>query len=87
MKGFHKFVDREKLNSDSIKPVGEPRLVKLYTRKSNEIMPGGGVRGVIPYVSCFDPAQSDTVQKGVFLVIDLTEMALEVFTGVQHLAD
>ncbi len=87
MEGFHKFVDREKLNLEDIEPIGERRLVKLYTRKSKEILPGGGVRGVIPYVSWFDPSEINTVQKGVFLVVDLTEMALEVGTALRHLPD
>ena len=87
MEGFHKFVEREKLNLEEIEPVGERRLVQLYTRKSKESQPGGGVRGVVPYVSWFDPSQINTVQKGVFLVVDLTEMALEVMTALLHLAD
>ncbi|MDO8585789.1 MAG: hypothetical protein Q7T82_02005 [Armatimonadota bacterium] len=87
MEGFQKFVDREKLNLDEIPPIGERRLVKLYTRKSKERVPGGGVRGVVPYVSWFDPSQMNTVHKGVFLVVDLTEMALEVKTALLHFSD
>jgi hypothetical protein len=87
MEGFHKFVDTEKLNLEEIGPIGERRLVKLYTRKSKESLPGGGVRGVIPYVLWFDPSDITRVQKGVFLVVDLTEMALEVMQALQHLSD
>jgi len=87
MEGFHKFVEREKLNLEQIAPFEKRRLVQLYTRKSDESLPGGGVRGVVPYVSWFDPSQINRVQKGVFLVVDLTEMAVEVETGLMKFSD
>jgi hypothetical protein len=47
-------------------------LIQIYTRRSREILPGGGVRGVITYVKDFDPSPSHQMGKGVFLVVDLT---------------
>lgn len=87
MMGFHRFLRNERIDLRLIEPIGKRFLVQLYTRKSKEITPGGGVRGVIPYVSRFDPSRINMVQKGVFLVVDLTEMALEVRTAISHLAD
>jgi hypothetical protein len=87
MEGFHKFVDREKLNLEEIEPTGERQLVKLYTRKSKESLRGGGVRGVIPYVLWFDPSEINTVHKGVFLVVDLTEMVVEVEMRLMKFSD
>lgn len=85
MKGFHKFIDKERIDLRLVEPLGKRFLVQLYTRRSMEIMSGGGVRGVIPYVSRFNPFRINVVQKGVFLVVDLTEMALEVRHGIARL--
>lgn len=87
MKGFHEFLRHERIDLKLIKPIGERSLVRFHTQKSKEIMPGGGIRGVIPYVFWFDPTRINTIQKGVFLVVDLTEMALEVRNGIVHLND
>src|SRR5260370_27109608 len=60
-------IDLMKLEPD---PNAEKILIQLYTRRSKEIMPGGGLRGVIAYVTTFDP-ESRFIGKNVYLIVDL----------------
>jgi len=75
-------IDLSKISSD---PEGPRVLVRIHTQRSKEIMPGGGVRGVITYVSLFDPS-SQLIQKGVFLVVDLTMIAVHAISAVGRLS-
>lgn len=58
-------------------------LIKLYTRKSEEIMPGGGLRGVVAYVGGFDPT-STSMGKNVYLIVDLTGVVVEAWTNISR---
>src|SRR6266436_4218842 len=51
------FLAREKVSPAklAIDPEGAHQLVKIYTRKSQELMPGGGVRGVVSYLDWYEP--------------------------------
>jgi transposase len=60
------------------------RLVKIYTRRSKELMPGGGVRGVVSYIDWYDPT-SAMIGKAVYVVVDLRLVILEALTAVAHL--
>jgi hypothetical protein len=71
-----------KLLSDPSRP---HRLLKIYTRKSRELMPGGGVRGVVTYIDWYEP-RSPKVAKSVYLVVDLTLVALETQSAIAHLS-
>jgi len=47
-------------------------------------MAGGGVRGVITYVSRFDP-NSKSISKTVFLMVDLSGIVLAAHDGIARL--
>jgi len=83
---------RSCLKRDGIRPAsieenpGGPRLrVQVYSRRSQEVMLGGGVRGVISYVKRYDPASTD-IGRSVYVVVDLTLVALETRTAIGHLS-
>ena len=59
-------------------------LIQLYTRKSKEIMPGGGLRGVIAYVDRFDPT-SKFIGKNVYLIVDLIGVVIEAWHNIWDL--
>src|SRR6266481_4035640 len=61
--------ERVSLAKLAIDPEGAHQLVKIYTRKSQELMPGGGVRGVVGYVDWYQPA-SNKIAKAVYVVVD-----------------
>jgi len=85
MEQFRQFLRRAKVNLSKIEPdYSEPhQLVKVYTRDSPEIVAGGGVRGVIAYVDWFDP-NAKTISKSVYLIVDLTLIAVEVQGAVDR---
>src|ERR1700687_3596077 len=68
-------------------PAGPKKLIQLYTRRSKEIMPGGGLRGVMAYVSTFDPnsnlngkPNSNFIGKNVYLIVDLIGVFTEAWS-------
>ncbi len=65
-------------------PNAEKILIQLYTRRSKEIMPGGGLRGVIAYVSTFDP-KSKFIGKNVYLIVDLIGVFIEAWHNIWNL--
>ncbi len=86
MEQFRNFVRREKIdlaeiNADYSK---SHQLVKVYTRPSPEIVAGGGVRGVVAYVDWFD-RDLKSISKAIYLIVDLTLIALEVLSEVGRL--
>lgn len=85
MKAFHQFLGTEKLRLGNIPSnPGGPRLrIQFYTRVSKEIVAGGGIRGVIPYVGRWEP-DSHAVGKSVYLIADLTVMVHEVYHAITH---
>ena len=86
MAAFRQHLQEEKV--DLMKLVPDPSapkiLIQLYTRKSKEIMPGGGLRGVVAYVSRFDP-RSEFIGKNVYLIVDLIGVAIEAWAKVRSL--
>jgi hypothetical protein len=68
-------IDLMKLEPD---PNAEKILIQIYTRRSKEVMPGGGLRGVIAYVGTFDP-KSKFIGKNVYLIIDLIGVIIEAW--------
>jgi hypothetical protein len=85
MQAFHRFLAQQKLHLGNIpaNPAGPRLRVQFYTMKSEELMPGGGIRGVVPYVKRFEP-DSVMTEKSVFLIVDLTQMVHEVFYAITH---
>jgi hypothetical protein len=86
MAAFHQHLWEQKI--DLMKLVPDPAapkiLIRLYTRISKEIMPGGGLRGVVAYVSGFD-SRSEFIGKNVYLIVDLIGVAIEAFSKIQSL--
>jgi hypothetical protein len=80
------FFGREKVSPArlAVNPEGAHQLVKIYTRKSKELMPGGGVRGVVGYIDWYEPA-SKKITKAVYVVVDLTLIMLEALSAISHL--
>ncbi len=72
-------IDLMKLPPD---PSAEKILIQLYTRKSKEIMPGGGLRGVVAYVGRFDP-RSEFIGKNVYLIVDLIGVVIEAWSKIR----
>ena len=83
MEKFRQFLRHKRIALSKIDPdySKEHMLVKVYTRNSPEIVAGGGVRGVIAYIDRFDP-DGRTTGKSVYLIVDLTLIALEVQSGI-----
>jgi hypothetical protein len=83
LRGFLKLesIDLFKLDPN---PAAGKILVQLYTRLSKEVMAGGGVRGVITYVTRFDP-NSKSISKTVFLMVDLSGIVLAAHDGIARL--
>jgi hypothetical protein len=86
MEELRKFLKSEKIDLVRLdpNPAAGKLLVQLYTRHSKEVLAGGGVRGVITYVSRFDP-NSKWIGKTVFLIVDLTGVVLAAKTGIARL--
>lgn len=86
MQELRRFWRSEKIDLKKVylRPGGEKLLIKLYTRHSKEIAPGGGVRGVVTVVSEFDPTSKE-IGKSVFLVVDLNVVVLEAWSRIQSL--
>jgi hypothetical protein len=59
-------------------------LIQLYTRRSKAIEPGLGQRGVIAYVSTFDP-KSKFIGKNVYLIVDLIGVFIEAWSNTWRL--
>ena len=57
--------------------------VRIHTQKSKELMPGGGVRGVVAYVKRYDP-ESKWMEKTVFVVVDLNRTVLHVWAAINR---
>lgn len=86
MDTLRKFLKSKKINLMKIDPhPGAPKiLIKLYTRSSNEVVAGGGVRGVTIFVGEFQP-ESEAIGKTVFLVVNLNGVVLEALTRIAQL--
>jgi hypothetical protein len=86
MHSLREFFDSEGIELHKVSPnsAGPRVLVRIHTQTSKELMPGGGIRGVVTYVSFFDPL-SKWVSKAVFVVIDLTLVAVIVNTRIGDL--
>ena len=86
MDGLHRFLAHERMNPAEIppNPAGPRELVQIYTRKSAEVMAGGGVRGVVSYVRRYSPRPNE-IGPAVFLIVDLTLVALEAQRGIGDL--
>ena len=84
MAAFHQHLAEQRI--DLMKLVPDPSapkiLIQLYTRKSKEIMPGGGLRGVIAYVGRFDP-RSEFIGKNVYLIVDLIGVVIEAWSKIR----
>ncbi len=86
MEALRKFLRSEKIDLVGLDPSPTARkvLVQLYTHHSKEVMAGGGVRGVLTYVTRFD-ANSTWIGKTVFLIVDLRGVVLAARTGIERL--
>jgi hypothetical protein len=86
MHSLHRFLIQEGINLADIlpNPAGQRELVQIYTRKSAEVMAGGGVRGVVSYVRRHSPRPNE-IGRAVFLVVDLTLIALEAQSAIGDL--
>jgi hypothetical protein len=87
MDGLHRFLTQENINPAEISPnpAGERELVQIYTRKSAEVRAGGGVRGVVSYVRRYAPPRANEIGRAVFVVVDLTLVALEAYSAIGDL--
>jgi hypothetical protein len=87
MKSLRDFLANERIrfHEISFNPAGTRLLVQISTQISKELMPGGGVRGVVTYVKRYDPS-SEWIGKPVFVVVDLTIVALVVRQGIGELS-
>jgi hypothetical protein len=85
MEQFRRFIQRERIDLARVDPdyMRDHLLVKVYTRKSQEVVPGRGVRGVVAYVDRFDP-NAKMIGKSVYLIVDLTLIAVEVNDGINR---
>ena len=86
MAALRDFLASEKVDLKTVEPnpAAAKLLIQLYTRDSQEVMAGGGVRGVITYVKRFDP-KSRAIGKTVFLIVDLGGVMLEALTRSRSL--
>jgi hypothetical protein len=86
MTAFREHLEKQKIDLMKLDP--NPRapkiLIMLYTRMSKEIMPGGGLRGVVAFVDRFDPT-STLIGKSVYLVVDLIGVVVEAWTNIGRL--
>jgi hypothetical protein len=87
MDGLHRFLTQENINPAeiSLNPAGQRALVQIYTRKSDEVMAGGGVRGVVSYVRRYPPPRANEIGRSVFVVVDLTLVTLEAYSAIGRL--
>ena len=86
MAAFRQYLEDNKIDLMKLEPDRNAQkiLIQLYTRKSKEIMPGGGLRGVVAYVGRFGPASKFT-GKSVYLIIDLIGVAIEAWSNISRL--
>ena len=85
MAALRAFLMNQKVSLTKV-PTGSDkhRLLKIHTQRSKELMPGGGVRGVISYIDWYDPT-SEKIAKAVYVVVDLRLAVLEALTALAHL--
>jgi hypothetical protein len=83
MAALRRHLEEQKIDLMKLEPNPKaPKiLIKLYTRMSKEILPGGGLRGVIAYVGGFDPT-SKSMGKNVYLIVDLIGVVIEAWTNI-----
>jgi hypothetical protein len=83
MKQLRNCLAYEKVSYDGISvDLKQPHfLVRIHTQKSKEILPGGGVRGIVAVVRRYEPS-SEGIQKSVFVVVDLTLTMLLVRAAI-----
>ncbi len=86
MAAFRKYLADNKIDLMKLVPdPGAPKiLIQLYTRISKEIMPGGGLRGVVAYVGRFEP-RSQFIGKNVYLIVDLIGVVIEAWAKIRSL--
>ena len=86
MAGFRQYLVDNKIDLMKLDPnPSAPKiLIQLYTRRSKEIMPGGGLRGVIAYVGTFDP-KSKFIGKNVYLIVDLISVVVQAWSNIWRL--
>ncbi len=82
MKGFRSCLKDHKIDINEVAPDPSiPRLmIQIYTRISHELMPGGGIRGVIVYAKRFEPRPE--ISKGIYLIVDLNQIAIDVYYAI-----
>jgi hypothetical protein len=86
MEELRRFLKSQKIDllKIDLNPTAKKILVQLYTRHSKEVLAGGGVRGVLTYVTRFDP-NSTWIGKSVFLIVDLRGVVLAANNGIARL--
>ena len=86
MNALRQYLRKEKIDLMKLEPnPSAPKiLIQLYTRRSKEIMPGGGLRGVIAYVGTFDP-ESNFIGKNVYLIVDLISVVVQAWSNIWRL--
>jgi hypothetical protein len=86
MAALREFLRREGITIANIRlDLSEPRLLlQIYTRVSKEVEAGGGVRGVVSYVRRYEPLPHE-IGRAVFLIVDLTLVALEAQRAIGDL--
>jgi DNA-binding transcriptional MerR regulator len=83
MESLHEYLAKRhiKTHKISMDPSKPHIMVRIDTQRSDEMVPGYGVRGVITSASEFDPSSSE-IGAGVFLVVDLTMCLLAAAHGI-----
>ena len=87
MAAFRQHLEEQKIDLMKLEPnPSAPKiLIMLYTRISKEIMPGGGLRGVVAYVDRFDPTSKLMGRKNVYLIVDLIGVVIEAWSNMGRL--
>ena len=87
MAGLRQYLHEQKIDLMKLEPnPSAPKiLIMLYTRISKEIMPGGGLRGVVAYVDRFDPTSKLMGRKNVYLIVDLIGVVIEAWSNMGRL--
>ena len=87
MAAFRQHLKEQKIDLMKLEPnPSAPKiLIMLYTRISKEIMPGGGLRGVVAYVDRFDPTSKLMGRKNVYLIVDLIGVVIEAWSNMGRL--
>jgi len=88
MAALRAFLVRERVTPARISPdLSKPRLLlKIHARRSKELMPGGGVRGVVSSVEWYQyEAISPRLGPSVYVLVDLTAVVVAAATAIAHL--